>query len=173
MKFIADAMLGRLAKWLRLLGFDVLYYPAIEDRKLIRIVREQERILLTRDTRLLKQKALKEYIYIKSNDIFGQLLEIKGELNFRDAELPGRCIICNGLLYNIPQKREIKESVPDFIYHSFDSFIKCRECGKVYWEGTHHKRIKDTIAEILSTPYPKGDMNNKVDLHRRKKGIEG
>jgi uncharacterized protein with PIN domain len=152
MKFIADAMLGRLAKWLRLLGFDVLYDPAIDDKHIIRIAREQGRTVLTRDTRLIKKKVLRDYIFIKSNDIFRQLLEIKYILNLKDPDLQARCAACNGILNNVSQKIEIRDSVPDFIYHNYDYFIKCEDCDKVYWEGTHHKRIKEKIIEILSGP---------------------
>lgn len=152
MKFIADAMLGRLAKWLRILGFDVLYYPVIDDRLVIKIAREQERTILTRDTRLVKQRGLRSPILIESNNIFDQLLEIKDRLDFRGAAPPGRCTVCNGHLLTVSQKKEIKEFVPDFIYHNFNDFIKCEDCGKVYWEGTHREKIKQKVKEIFSNP---------------------
>lgn len=152
MRFIADAMLGRLAKWLRILGFDVLYYPVIDDRLVIKISREQERTILTRDTRLVKQRGLRSPILIESNNIFDQLLEIKDRLDFRGAAPPGRCTACNGTLSSVSQKLEIKEFVPDFIYHNFNDFIKCEDCGKVYWEGTHREKIRQKVKEIFSTP---------------------
>ena len=150
MKFIADAMLGRLAKWLRLLGFDVLYYPVIDDRQVVRIAMEQERTILTRDTRLLKRKGLKDPVFIGSDDISDQLREIKGMLNFSDADPLGRCIQCNGQLVIVSGKNEIRDLVPDFIYHSFNDFIKCEACAKVYWNGTHYEKIRERIREVLS-----------------------
>jgi len=152
MKFIADAMLGRLAKWLRILGFDVLYYPVIDDRLVIKIAREQERTILTRDTRLVRHKGLRNSILIESNNIFDQLLEIKDRLDFKDAASSGRCTVCNGTLSSVSQKKEIKEFVPDFIYHNFNDFIKCEDCGKVYWEGTHREKIRQKVKEIFSAP---------------------
>ncbi len=152
MKFIADAMLGRLAKWLRILGFDVLYYPVIDDRLVIKIAREQERTILTRDTRLVKQRGLRSPVLIESNNIFDQLLEIKDRLDFRDAAHSERCTVCNGILSSVSRKKEIKESVPDFIYHNFNDFIKCEDCGKVYWDGTHREKIRQKVKEIFSAP---------------------
>jgi uncharacterized protein with PIN domain len=149
MKFIADAMLGRLAKWLRLMGFDVLYYHDISDRELIRIAREQERTILTRDTRLVKSSAIKDPIYIQSDAVFAQLMQMRDRLDFRNASLLGRCEICNGTLSCVPEKKEIRDLVPDFVYHNFESFVRCEECGKVYWEGSHFRKIREKIGEVM------------------------
>lgn len=157
MKFIADAMLGRLAKWLRLMGFDVLYYPDIRDKELIKIAREQERTILTRDTRLVKSRGIKKPVFIESDDISDQLLQIKDKLNFCDASPLGRCEICNGSLSDVAEKKEIRDLVPDFVYHNFDSFVRCAACGKVYWEGSHYRKIRETIGEILHSSEMPGD----------------
>ncbi len=149
MRYAADAMLGRLAKWLRLMGFDVLYHPDIEDRQLIRIAREQERTILTRDTRLLKSKGITNPIFIHSDDIFGQLSELRGIVDFGSADPMGRCEGCNGSLSKVTEKEEIRDVVPDYVYHNFSSFSRCNECGKVYWEGSHYKSIRNTIEAVL------------------------
>ncbi len=153
MKFIADAMLGRLAKWLRLLGFDVLYYPDIDDRELIRIAMEKERAVLTRDTRLAKDRRLRDCIFIESDNISGQLAEMKARLNFGGNARSSRCAVCNGELSRVSQKMEIKEYVPDFIYHNFNDFSRCGDCGRVYWEGTHRKKIREKLARVLPEPF--------------------
>ena len=145
MKFIADAMLGRLARWLRLMGFDVLYYPDIEDSQIVRISREQERTVLTRDTLLLKRKGLKDPVFISSDHVMQQLGELRGRLDFHDAEPLGRCGVCNGVLSKVMGKNDIRDFVPEFIYHSFDEFIQCRDCKKVYWKGSHYERIREKI----------------------------
>ncbi len=105
-------MLGRLARWLRLLGFDTLYYSDISDRRLLRVAREEERLILTRDTHLVKIKGIKDYLLIKANDSFKQLLEVIDALKLKEFKPLTRCVKCNGLLKNVLDKNEIKYSVP-------------------------------------------------------------
>ena len=149
MKFIADAMLGRLAKWLRLLGFDVLYYPTIDDRQVIKISREQGRTILTRDTRMLQCKAVKAAVFIRSDQIADQLLEMKNILTSHDPDLAERCAVCNNRLGAVADRDEIKDLVPDYVYHNFSCFMRCSNCGKIYWEGSHYKNIRGRAGEIL------------------------
>jgi uncharacterized protein with PIN domain len=150
MKFIADAMLGRLAKWLRILGFDILYYPDIDDREIVRIAREQERTILTRDTQLTKRKGLPGVIFVEKDDVFDQLTLIRARLGFSQVAFSGRCAVCNGLIDAVPQKEEVRDLVPDFIYLNYPRFMRCRDCGKVYWEGSHRKGMREKVEEVLS-----------------------
>ena len=149
MKFIADAMLGRLAKWLRLLGFDVLYYPDIEDREVIRISREQDRTILTRDTCLLKRRGVRDAVFIKSDHLSEQLLDMKDILDLHDSDRAERCVVCNGTLSIVSDRDEVQDLVPDYVYHNFENFMRCNGCGKVYWEGSHYKKIRERTGEIL------------------------
>ena len=142
-------MLGRLARWLRLLGFDTLYYSDISDNRLLKVAREQERLILTRDTRLIKKRGVKDYLLVRSNDSLEQLLEVIKALNLRDFKLLSRCALCNGLLSRILDKIEVKDSVPEFVFLNFNDFLRCRDCGKVYWEGTHPEKFREKLTEVL------------------------
>ncbi|MEW6162829.1 MAG: Mut7-C RNAse domain-containing protein [Nitrospirota bacterium] len=149
LSFIADVMLGRLARWLRLLGFDTLYYPDITDSRLLRVAKEQKRLILTRDTRLIKIKGIKDYLLIQANDSFKQLLEVIETLNLKQFNLLSRCVNCNGLLTRILDKSEIEDSVPQFVFLNFNLFLRCSDCGKIYWEGTHPKMFREKLTEVL------------------------
>jgi uncharacterized protein with PIN domain len=156
MKFIADSMLGRLARWLRLLGYDTLYYPRIEDSLLLRIAREEERILLTRDTRLVKVRGLKDFLLLKENDTFEQLKVVLKTLHLLSRDKPdelempvsSRCSLCNNVLNNV-SREAAKAYVPQYVYLTSDSFKRCSRCGKFYWKGTHQEKLQKKLSEIL------------------------
>jgi len=154
MRFIADAMLGRLARWLRLLGYDTLYYPEIEDSILLRIAREQERILLTRDTSLVKVREPVKIFLIESNDPFDQLREVVFKLNLSlpleiNRNLSGRCSICNTPIKVIP-KEEVRDRVPEYVFKTVQRFFSCNTCGRVYWHGTHQEKMREKLKEIFN-----------------------
>jgi uncharacterized protein with PIN domain len=149
MRFIADAMLGRLAKWLRILGLDVLYCADMEDGQVIRIALEQRRIILTRDSGLVKNRGAKDAILITSDNVRDQLRELRDRLPLGEAKHLGRCAVCNGILSRVDKKDEVREAVPDYIYHSVDNFLRCGGCGRVYWPGSHRKEFRKKIGEIL------------------------
>lgn len=142
-------MLGRLARWLRFLGFDTLYYSDISDSRLIRIAREQNRFVLTRDTRLVRIRAVKDYLLIKANDSYSQLLEVITTLNLREFNPFSICVECNGQLTRISDKKEIIDLVPEFVFLNFNLFLKCSNCGKIYWEGSHPQKFKEKLSKIL------------------------
>lgn len=146
-RFIADVMLGSLAKWLRILGFDTLYFRNIDDSELVKIAKQEQRILLTRDTRLVKSKKVAEHILIKANDTPGQLKEVLKSLSSTSTSF-SRCANCNGEL-EFADKESVSGDVPEHVILNFDSFLRCMDCGKVYWEGSHKKLIYDQIRKVL------------------------
>lgn len=156
MRFIADSMLGRLARWLRLLGHDTLYYPQIEDRVLLKIAREDNRILLTRDSRLVKVRGLQHFLLLKENNPFKQLKNVILTFKLYNNKLEGvegdiilsRCAVCNSTLNNVP-KEEVKNLIPEYVYQTSNIFKQCSKCGKLYWKGTHPEKFRKKLSEIL------------------------
>ena len=146
MKFIADVMLGKLAKRMRLLGYDVLYDNRADDNEIIRLALEQDRIILTRDTGLANRPLAANHVLIQSEqprEQLQQVYEVSGEPDL--AEKLTRCSLCNEKL--IPLSRQsAREVVPEVVYKKQKKFFQCKKCDKVYWEGTHvHRMQRDKV----------------------------
>ncbi len=149
-RFIADVMLGSLAKWLRILGFDTIYFRAIDDNELIKIARQQERILLTRDTGIAQRKNIQQFILVQSNASLEQLKEVLSALekiNRPFPQLSPRCTLCNGELAET-ERNTVADRIPEYVFLNAASFFTCRECGKVYWCGSHKKSIDAILKNI-------------------------
>lgn len=148
MEFIADVMLGRLARWLRLLGFDTFYSNKISDSALLKIAKEENRLVLTRDTHFLHFKNFENYLFINSNETINQLIEVIKFFGIKEFE-PSRCVKCNGTLLDIIDKNEVNTIVPEHVYIRNNKFFRCKECGSVYWQGSHVKRFREKVCETL------------------------
>lgn len=146
MKFIADAMLGRLAKWLRILGFDTAYFAHVDDHELVRIARAEGRILLTRDRELTRRKGVRA-IFVVSDRFDDQLRQLYRDLDLDWDSLRSRCARCNVVLRPVG-KAEVKGRVPAFVFRKHEQFSLCTQCGRVYWRGTHWDRMRQRIEEI-------------------------
>jgi len=155
MKFIADGMLGKLTRWLRLAGHDVTYIgdlgvPADEqDDILISRAEGEKRVLLTCDVdlhRRAKRAGLKS-VFIKSNDVVGQLVEVSKRCGHKIRIQPenSRCPMCNGTI-EFADKNEIKGKVPDSVLDAQREFWRCSSCGKIYWQGKHWETILDMAS---------------------------
>jgi uncharacterized protein with PIN domain len=145
MKFVADAMLGRLAKWLRILGHDTAYCPNVDDQELVRLARAEDRVLLTRDTELTRRRGLRSLL-VESDRFEEQLGQLLRELSL-DMESPPRCARCNAILEGI-DPAAAKGRVPPYVYRRHSEFTLCPVCDKVYWRGTHWQRITERIDQI-------------------------
>jgi uncharacterized protein with PIN domain len=139
MKFIADAMLGKLAKRMRLLGLDVLYDPGLGDNEIIRLSLEQERVILTRDTGLAARPIASSHLFIKSGQVREQLEEVFAECHPEPKPL-SRCSGCNTPISPVA-KEDIQEFVPRHVYEKNTVFFHCPGCGRIYWRGSHVKRM--------------------------------
>jgi uncharacterized protein with PIN domain len=149
-RFISDAMLGSLAKWLRILGFDTLYYRVIEDRELVKIAKQEGRTILSRDSALCQSKKTGESLLIQSDKTVEQLKEVMNACHIVPNLIQAymRCTLCNGKLISV-EWTAVSTEVPDHVLQSTNAFLKCGECGKVYWEGSHKKSIDAVIAAIM------------------------
>ena len=146
MKFLADAMLGRLAKWLRILGHDTTYFPHAEDRELVRLARAEGRLLLTRDRDLIRRRGLRSLLV--ESDVFEEQLEqLLRDLDLEVESPPPRCVHCNTILEEVG-KDSVKGRVPPYVFRRHSDFTWCPRCDKVYWRGTHWQRMRERMDEI-------------------------
>jgi len=149
MKFVVDCMLGKLAKWLKILGFDVLYFSKIEDEEILNIAKKQKRALLTRDNYLIKKAKGIPNLFIESENWPEQVIQVINSFNLREKIKPySRCIECNYPLKKIKKERA-KNLVAPFIYENENEFALCPKCGRIYWPGTHYRKMQGNIKNLL------------------------
>lgn len=147
-RFVADVHLGRLAAYLRMLGFDTLYPSDYRDEELARISSTEERVLLTRDKGLLKRSIVVYGYFVRETDPWRQLGEVLRRFHLVDlvAQLP-RCTDCNSVL-NVVEKEAILDRIPVESRHYYDEYRLCPGCGKLYWRGSHFERIDALLDEL-------------------------
>lgn len=152
MKFIADEMLGKLAKWLRILGYDTIYLQNVRDAEILRLSITEKRVLLTRDTLLIKRKGIKNFLFISYDKPFDQLREVVGVLNLPYPDNPfTRCIICNDTL--IPYSKEnVCRIVPEYVCQTQEIFGQCPVCKRIYWKGTHYEGMEKMLDKVFNKP---------------------
>jgi hypothetical protein len=153
-KFIADDNVGKLARWLRMVGYDTLFISGLDDNQLIRIALKEDRTLLTRDTQIMKRRIVTigrlKALFVEDDDPREQLRQVVRVmgLNCREKQFT-RCLECNSLL--LPQsKEEIRELVPPYVFKTQDQFMQCPDCHRIYWRGTHWHRMKGEIEKLVS-----------------------
>jgi hypothetical protein len=156
-RFIADVMLGRLAKWLRIAGFDVLYSNKFSDEELMALSKREGRVLLSRDTRLLVRKQVKDFIFLESQDIQMQIRQVFETMRILSLPFPlTRCLSCNeALIETTPES--VRASVPVFVYETQTHFKSCPGCGKIFWAGTHRISVIRTLEKLLRSGRPAAD----------------
>ena len=150
-KFVLDVHLGRLAGYLRMFGFDTVYANRAGDAELVEIAAQQDRTLLTRDRGLLKHSAVTRGYWVRETDSRRQAEEVMRRFDLARSLRPfTRCIVCNGLLAEV-SKAQIEGKVPRRVFECFDGFRQCPSCGRVYWEGSHHRRMRIWIEQLTVT----------------------
>jgi uncharacterized protein len=145
-KFIADVMVGKLARWLRVLGFDVAYSNKYADDEIIQIAETEDRIILTRDTGLAKRRMKAQCLLVSSENHKEQVRQVIDEFTLKDFEVFSRCLECNALLEAI-DKEEVFERIPPFVYLTQKRFAICPQCKRVYWHGTHANNMLNGILD--------------------------
>ena len=151
MNFIADAMLGSLAKRLRLLGFDVLYDRTLADNDVLRLALEQGRIILTRDTGLACRPLAQNHILIKSDHVEEQLRQVLDAFSLSSSGPLTRCSVCNQPLVSL-DRDAARDRVPDHVLRTMTTFFECKGCGRTYWEGSHVKRMSGRMTKKGPAP---------------------
>lgn len=147
-RFVLDTHLGQLAVYLRMLGFDTLYRNNYADDELAVVSSSDERILLTRDRGLLKRSLVTHGYYMRETNPPLQAAELLRRYALLPQVMPfHRCIRCNGTL-RLAAKDEVAPLVAPRTLQFFDEFRRCRECGKVYWKGSHYEQMRGLVAQL-------------------------
>lgn len=149
-RFVADSMLGKLARWLRAFGCDVVYHPFADDHQVVAWARERAAVVLTRDTRIPKPPDVR-IMLIEDDDVEDQLRQVVEEapLDLAEAQPLTRCTVCNGELA-AAARDEVWREVPPFIYLTQEQYARCPDCRRVYWEGTHAPRMRRRLAGLTA-----------------------
>lgn len=150
-RFLADCNVGRLARWLRALGYDASYHPRIGDAELVREAAAESRVLLTRDRDLTKRRVIQtgvvRAILIRDDEVTAQLRQVFAELGLELKEALTRCIECNSELQSrVPAT--VAARVPPYVRQTQSRYSECPDCGRIYWAGTHWQRMREVLAGL-------------------------
>ena len=145
--FLADRTVGRLAKWLRILGYDTVYLPQLSPQGLMREGRRQGRIIVTRDTRILRQKNAPFFVFIRDNHFRQQLQQVASDCYLTPTTLFSRCSECNQLV-EATAKEALRDSVPEYVWQTQDTFHRCPQCHRIYWGATHKAHVLEELRRM-------------------------
>ena len=150
-RFIVDLNVGRLARRLRMMGYDTLFINSLDD-ELIRIALSDERVLLTKDSGIMRRRIAAtgrlRAVLIQSDDVRAQFRQVVQTLHLEASSNPfSRCMECNEPL--IPRtKEEIRDLVPPYVFKTQEQYVQCPKCHRVYWRGTHWQRMAQELREM-------------------------
>ncbi len=151
MKFIADVMVGKLARYLRMAGYDVLYINDATDDEIIKIAIKSGRIVFTRDSLMLERRIFKngvlKSVFIKHDLLIDQLRQVRSELGLSLNPDLARCLVCNDILTDA-NRTKARDKVPPYVFKTQEDFMYCSKCGRYYWRGTHYDNIKKIFTSI-------------------------
>ena len=149
LKFIADHNVGKLAKWLRIMGYDTLFYGSGGDSEMLRTAIREERVVLTRDTHIPRRRVAVtkkvRVLFIEHDDFRKQLRQVVRTFNLDRSLKPfSICIECNERLVS-RAKEEVKDRVPPYVFKTQTQYMECPSCQKIYWRGTHWDRMRKQL----------------------------
>ena len=148
-RFICDVHLGRLARRLRLLGFDVAYRNDFDDPDIVDTALDERRIILTCDRGILKMRRVTHGYFVRSRDVNKQVIEVLQRLDLASQIAPfTRCTGCNGLIHSV-KKAAVLEQIPPNVGEQYEDYFRCESCGKVYWKGSHFDQLQAYVTGVL------------------------
>lgn len=147
-RFVLDVHLGKLARLLRLLGFDTIFDPELTEKELVTIAVKENRILLSRGTGILKHKTIVYGYWLRSQQPEEQLQEVIRHYNLTsEFNIFTRCMVCNGAIVQVT-KEQVQEQLPPKTKLYFHEFYQCQNCKRVYWKGSHYERMQEFIRQL-------------------------
>jgi uncharacterized protein len=150
-RFLADSNVGRLARWLRVLGYDTVYEPVLPDAQVVARARAEARVLLTRDVDMMKRRVIVsgtvQAILLRDDTIHDQLRQVLTQLALEPGQTLTRCIDCNAEL-QARAKEAVADRLPPYVRVTQERFYECPSCARVYWPGTHWERMRERIAAL-------------------------
>ena len=158
--FIVDSNAGKLARWLRMMGYDALFFNDIEDGRLVDMAMKEGRVVVTRDTQIAKRRVVANgslrVILTRDDDPRRQLLQVMKELSLDCRQMQfTRCLECNRRL-KPRSKEEVRDLVPPYVFSTQTQYMQCPSCSRVYWQGTHGQRLKGALEEITAASSGRG-----------------
>jgi len=151
-RFIVDTNVGKLARWLRMLGYDTLFINDIDDEELIAIGLQEKRVLLTKDTQITLRRVVTsgrlKALLIEYDNPKDQLRQVVRTMNLDQERKFTRCLECNEPL--VPRsKDEVQDLVPPYVFKTQSQYYQCPACHRIYWRGTHWQRMKQEVETLI------------------------
>ncbi len=152
-KFIVDHNVGKLAKWLRIMGYDAMLFKEEDDGKMVKTALLQNRVILTKDTQILRRRVVTsgrlKVVLIEDSDPKVQLRQIVETLNLDCFKPFSLCLECNERLAE-KSKDEVRDLVPPYVYKNYSQFMECPFCHRIYWQGTHWQAMNRELEKLMS-----------------------
>ncbi len=150
-KFIIDQNAGKLVKWLRLMGYDTIFFDGSEDSQMVKVALEENRVIITRDTHIVERRVASKgrlrIVLLKTDEPEAQIKQVISSLKLGSRHPFSRCLECNHLLVE-KTKDEIKELVPPYVYQTQNQYMQCPNCHRVYWRGTHWQAMVKRLEAL-------------------------